>query len=282
MAEKKCIQGRWVEAGDIQWLRGWIQTNWHWSRKRIARELCLRWDWRDQRGRIKDFAARSFLLKLEGRGEIDLPPLRDQYRRAWRKPVAPEDWQEPAGWQAPLKELRPLRIEVIQPGSQAAGRCGFYLSRYHYLGLHVIGENLGYLAIDRQGRELACLLFGAPAWRCTARDQWIGFSGDRTSQGLQRVANNTRFLILPWVKVKRLASHVLGKVAKRINGDWQQKYGHGLDWLETFVETQRFVGSCYKAANWQYVGESQGRSRQDRNHQLQVPAKAVYLYRLGS
>ena len=280
VAQKQCIQGRWIEAEDIQWLREWIQSNAAWSRKQIARELCLRWDWRDQRGRIKDFAARSFLLKLEARGEIGLPPLRDQYRRVWRKPEAPDDWQEPASWQAPLKELRPVGIEVIQAGTQAARRWGFYLFRYHYLGLHVIGENLGYLATDRQGRELGCLLFGAAAWRCAARDQWIGFSGDRSSQGLQRVANNTRFLILPWVKVKRLASHILGKVARRIDGDWRQKYGHGLDWLETFVETQRFAGSCYKAANWQYVGESQGRSRQDRDHHLKVPSKGIYLYRL--
>jgi hypothetical protein len=282
MGEKQCVQGRWIDAGDVQWLRGWIESHMQWSRKRIARELCLKWDWKDQRGRIKDFAARSFLLKLEGRGEICLPPLREAFRRTRRKPSQPEGWEEPPVWQASLKELRPLQIEVIQPASKAAGPWGFFISRYHYLGLHVVGENMGYLIKDREGRELSCLLFGAAAWRCAARDQWIGWSGEALTQGLQRIANNTRFLILPWVQVKGLASHILGKVAKRINRDWEAKYGHGLDWLETFVESRRFVGTCYKAANWQCVGESQGRSRQDRKHQLEVETKGVFLYRLRS
>ncbi len=282
MTEKQCVQGKWIDAEDVQWLSGWIQSNWQWSRKRIARELCIQWDWKDQRGRIKDFAARSFLLKLESRGEICLPPLRGQYRRTRSQPSQPEDWTEPSDWQASLKELRPLQFEVIQPGSSAAGRWGFFISRYHCLGLHVVGENLGYLIKDRQGRELSCLLFGAAAWRCAARDQWIGWSGEDLTHGLQRMANNTRFLILPWIQVKGLASHILGKTARRIGRDWMEKYGHSLDWLETFVETRRFTGSCYKAADWQFVGESRGRSRQDRDHQMKVETKGVYLYRLRS
>lgn len=280
MREKQCIQGRWIGEEEIRWLREWIGSNPGWSRKRIARELCLRWEWRDQRGRIKDFAARSFLLKLQSRGEIALPPLRVHCRRAWPKPETPEDWREPALRQVSLQDLRPLRIEVVAPGSQAARRWRFYLDRYHYLGLHVIGENLGYLAMDRQGGDLGCLLFGAAAWRCAPRDRWIGLSGEPGSQELLRVANNTRFLILPWVSVKGLASHILGAVARRINGDWRAKYGHGLDWLETFVETGRFAATCYKAANWRHVGESRGRGRQDRDHRMRVSPKAVYLYRL--
>lgn len=281
MSKKKCIQGRWVDDEQIRWLRDWIGSNPHWSRKRIAQELCLRWQWKDLRGQIKDFAARSFLLKLESQGEITLPPVRIKRRGSWPKVKAPEDWQEPALWQAPLKELRPLRIELVRAGTQAAERWRFYLSHYHYLGLHVIGENLGYLVMDRQARELACLLFGAAAWRCSPRDQWIGLARGRNWEQLQQVANNTRFLILPWIQVKHLASHILGKVAKRINGDWREKYGHGLEWLETFVESGRFAGSCYKAANWQYVGQTQGRGRQDRDYQRQLCAKAIYLYRLN-
>jgi len=282
MTEKQCVQGRWIDADDVQWLGLWIQSHPQWSRKRIARELCIKWDWRDQLGRIKDFAARSFLLKLESRGEICLPPLREQYRRIRPQPAQPEDWTEPPAWQASLKELRPLQFEVIKPGSCATGYWKYFLSRYHYLGLHVVGENLGYLIRDREGRELSCLLFGAAAWRCAARDQWIGWSGEQLNQGLQRMANNTRFLILPWVRVKGLASHILGKTARRIGQDWMEKYGHGLDWLETFVEIRRFAGSCYKAANWRFVGESRGRSRQDRDHQMEVGTKGVYLYQLRS
>lgn len=280
MNDEQCIQGRWINGQDLDWLRDWIGSNPQLSRKRIARELCLQWDWRDQCGRLKDFAARSFLLKLQARGLIELPPLRQQYRRLRPQPQVPEGWFEPARWQAELGELRPMRIELIQAGTAAAQRWAFYLSRYHYLGLHVIGENLGYLATDRHGRDLGCLLFGAAAWRCAPRDQWIGRSAGSSSQQLQRIANNTRFLVLPWVDVQQLASHLLGKVARRIDRDWHHKYGHGLDWLETFVETHRFAGTCYRAANWCYAGESQGRGRQDRDHCTRLPAKAVYLYRL--
>jgi hypothetical protein len=110
----------------------------------------------------------------------------------------------------------------------------------------------------------------------------LGWNDQARAQGLHQLANNTRFLILPWVRVRYLASHVLGQVAGRIDTDWRLKYGHGLRWLETFVERERFAGSCYRAANWRWVGESRGRSRQDRNHTLQVPIKEVYLYPVGA
>jgi hypothetical protein len=144
----------------------------------------------------------------------------------------------------------------------------------------VVGENLGYLARDAQGRDLACLLFGAPAWRCAARDREVGWSAAERPARLAEVANNTRFLILPWVEVPHLASHLLGVVARRIDADWRDKYGHGLRWLETFVERDRFRGTCYRAANWRCVGQTRGRSRQDRHHGLSVPIKDIYLYRL--
>jgi len=157
----------------------------------------------------------------------------------------------------------------------------FYLDQYHYLKLRVVGENLGYLAVDALGRDVGAVLFGAPAWRCAARDEFLKWGDTQRRQQLYRLANNTRFLILPWVRVAHLASHVLGAVARRISADWQGKYGHGLDWLETFVEKERFAGSCYRAANWQWVGQTAGRSRQDRDHTQRVPIKDVYLYRLG-
>jgi hypothetical protein len=169
----------------------------------------------------------------------------------------------------------------VVAGRATAQRWAFYLDRYHYLGFRVVGENMGYLVSDIRGRELGCLLFGAPAWRCRVRDQYLKWnSADRISE-LSQVANNTRFLILPWVHVPHLASHVLGQAVRRINADWQAQYGHGLKWLETFVDTQRFQGTCYRAANWRYVGQTTGRSRQDRHHKLSVSAKAVYLYPLG-
>jgi hypothetical protein len=174
-----------------------------------------------------------------------------------------------------------VKLEPIFAGSAAAVRWAFYLDEYHYLKLRVVGENLGYLAVDAHGRDVAAVLFGAPAWRCAPRDEFLEWGDTQRREQLNRLANNTRFLILPWVRVPHLASHVLGALARRIRADWQRKYGHGLDWLETFVEHDRFAGSCYRAANWQWVGQTRGRSRQDRDHTQRVPVKDVYLYRLG-
>jgi hypothetical protein len=274
------IQGRSVSADEIQWLAQWIGEHPQWSRKRIARELCLRWDWRDELGRLKDFAARSFLLKLEARSQLTLPPLRIEYRSQRRPPPQPTSWREPSPWQASLEQLAPLSIELVTSASKSAAQWAFLLNRYHYLGLHVIGENLGYLVRDTQGREVACLLFGAAAWRCAARDLYLGWVKPEARQ-LSRIANNTRFLIPHWVRVPHLASHVLSRVTRGINADWQTKYGHALDWLETFIETPRFTGACYRAANWRRVGQSRGRTRQDRYHQIQAPTKDIYLYALG-
>lgn len=280
MESAQRIQGRWVGTEEISWLRSWIDAHRDWSRKRLARELCVTWQWRDQRERLKDFAARSFLLKLEAQGQITLPALRLYNRRAPRSVRAPADWRTPAPWSASFAQLGRVTVEPVQPGTPAARHWAFYLAQYHYLGLHVVGENLGYLARDAQGRDLACLLFGAPAWRCAPRDRRLGWTEAERSTRLHEGTNNTRFLILPWVRVPHLASHLLGAVARRIDRDWRAKYGHGVRWLETFVERGRFAGTCYRAANWECVGQTRGRSRQDRDHDRTVPVKDIYLYPL--
>jgi hypothetical protein len=276
------IQGRRLARDEITWLDQWIQEHRQWSRKRLARQLCELWQWRDDRGRLKDFAARSLLLKLAAQGYVQLPPLQVHKRRAPRARPQWEGWQRPEEWGASLAQIRPVSVEPVSAGSPAARRWGFYLDQYHYLGLHVVGENIGYLAVDAHGREVAALLFGAPAWRCAPRDRFLGWNDPTRRQRLHTLANNTRFLILPWVRVPHLASHVLSQVARRVGADWSVKYGHGLEWLETFVERERFAGSCYRAANWQCVGQTTGRSRQDRDHAHRVPVKDIYLYRLGS
>ena len=155
------------------------------------------------------------------------------------------------------------------------------MARFHYLGFGgAVGENLQYVVRDGQSRPLACLVFGAAAWKCQARDRFVGWTAEQQQQHLGLVANNTRFLILPWVKVPDLGSWILGRVAGRIARDWQSKYGHPVVLLETFVERQRFRGTVYRAANWQPVGVTAGRSRQDRHTCLQVPRKDIYLYPL--
>ena len=276
------VQGREVDEENVRWLSGWIGEHAGWSRRKLAGELCVLWDWRDGSGRPKDLAARSFLLKLEQRGWIVLPPLRE----ACRKPRA--DIRLPAcvpreeRLEAGFGEVGPACLEVVKAGTEAHRRWAYYLSRHHYLGLRVVGQNIGYLATDRAGREVAALLFGAPAWRCAARDGYLQERGFCPAKDLAGIANNTRFLIFPWVRVPHLASHLLGAAARRINRDWREKYGLGLEWLETFVERGRFAGTCYKAANWVHVGVTRGRGRQDRQRHLSVPEKDVWLFPLKS
>jgi hypothetical protein len=181
--------------------------------------------------------------------------------RRWRKQLRAAElalaWAEPEEVKGGLKEFSPVRVEVVKAGTPAAKRWARYVERYHYLGLHVGGENVRYLAQDVRGRDLACVLFGAAAWKCAPRDRHLGITEAQRRAGLQTVANNTRCLILPWVRIPALASHVLGQVARRINADWQAKYGHGLQWLETFVERGRFAGTCYRRR----TGSASGRRR---------------------
>ena len=137
-----------------------------------------------------------------------------------------------------------------------------------------------YLIFDREDRPLACLLFGSAAWKTLPRDEFIGWNVSARKANLNLITNNMRFLILPWVKVPHLASHILGKVARRISSDWIKRYSHPIYMLETFVEKERFHGTCYRAANWTWVGQTKGRSRNDRYTTLKVPIKDIYLYPL--
>lgn len=272
-------QGRVLSDDQLNWLRGWVSEHGSWSRKRLARELCQQWDWRNGRGQLKDFAARSLLEKLEARGVLVLPPLQSQRSHPRPKanfPIA-IDWPtEPI--RGPLSGLEPLQWILPAVGSSEVRRFAAYLRCYHYLGLRWVGENMAYLVRDRQGRDVACLLFGAPAWRTSARDQFLGWDQNQRARGLHYLTNQTRYLILPWVKVAGLASALLSKVCRRLSRDWQGKYGHPIYLVESFVEAGRFAGTCYQAANWLRVGQTRGRGRQGPNPQAPTePIKDVYL-----
>ena len=195
------VQGREVDEEKARWLPSWIAEHGHWSRRRLAGELCVLWDWRDGSGRAKDFAARSFLLKMEERGWVVLPPLREAYRkpRAGIRLCASIPQEE--SLEAGFAEVGPASLEVVRAGTQAHRRWAYYLTHHHYLGLRVVGQNLGYLARERTGREVGALLFGAPACRCAGRVRCLKDRGFCPQKGLARIANNTRFLIFPWVKV---------------------------------------------------------------------------------
>ncbi|MCP5516651.1 MAG: DUF4338 domain-containing protein [Verrucomicrobiales bacterium] len=272
--------------GDLTQVKDLLARHPDWSRYRLSRELAQLWAWRSAAGQLKDMAARSLLLKLEQRGWITLPPCRwasPNRMRHKRPPSLPASFH-PEPLPGPLSALRPLKLSEVSAGP-ATERALFegLLHRYHYLSHRSpVGENLQYLVRERAGRPVACLLFGAAAWQCADRDRHIGWDRATRAAQLPLIANNTRFLILPWIGVPGLASHLLARVSRRVRADWQRKYGHPVYLLETFVETGRFAGTCYRAANWQRVGQTKGRSRQDspEGGALQVPRKDVYLYPL--
>lgn len=280
-AEVLC-QGRRLSPDQLCWLRQWIADHPQWSRKRLSRELCQHWDWRNERGQLKDFAACSLLEKLEARSWVVLPDLRTQHSRPRPKPDQSPPIDGPTAWVCGcLEDIQPLQWIVPTPGSDEAKGFDRYLAHCHYLGLRVVGENMKYLVRDHQGRDLACLLFGAPAWQAGARDVFLGWDQSQRAAGLQYLANNTRYLILPWVKVRGLAAYLLGQVSRLVSQDWQLKYGHPIYLLESFVEQGRFTGTCYRAANWLCVGQTQGRGRQGLNPSAPTePIKDVFLYPL--
>ena len=283
MSENLVVQGRVVGPPDLALIRHWLDQNPGWSRWRLSQVLATHWDWRNGVGQLKDMAARSLLLKLHQRGLIALPPRRQMPTNRMRCPSPPP--AAAAGADRPLDcalaQLGALTVHEVS--TQAAERAWVRaaLGRFHYLGFGgAVGENLQYVARDGQGQPLACLVFGAAAWKCQARDQFIGWSGEQQKRNLGLLANNTRFLILPAVRVPHLASWLLGRVSRRLSRDWQAKYGHPIAALETFVERDRFRGTAYRAANWLAVGSTTGRTRQDRHTCIQAPVKDLYLYPL--
>jgi len=280
MEKTMIIQGREITPEDIEFVREMIKLNPSWGRTRLSKELVALWNWRALSGQLKDMACRSFLLKLERRGYLTLPPRLYSYRKIRKRlpcPYVPHQTTPIAG---KLSRLTPLRIEVVKKKDLLRlFKC--LLSSYHYLGFTgTVGENLKYLVFDKKDNPLACLLFGSAAWKTFPRDNFIGWDEARRRANLHFLTNNMRFLILPWVKVPHLASHLLGRVARRISSDWMKRYHHPIYMLETFVEKKRFRGTSYQAANWIYVGESKGRSRNDRYRSLRVPIKDIYLYPL--
>jgi hypothetical protein len=281
------VQGRWLSPEDLPQLQALIDAHPDWSRHRLACHLCGQWDWRTATGRFKTFAARSLLLTLAGRYGLRLPAVRWAHRSPYPWGVRPPDplrreSPEPIPRvEAPLSALQPLQWRLAPYGSPWRERALVYLRQYHYLGCErPVGSHLLYLVADAQGREVAVHLVGAAAWQCAARDRFIGWSVPARRAHLSRVANHSRFLILPWVRVPHLASHLLGQLVRRLPADWRAQHGESLELLETFVEVGRFAGTAYRAANWRPVGQTRGRSRQEKAHRAGVPPKAVWVYPL--
>ena len=282
--EPICLQGRTLSSDDLARVRALIAEHPQWHRTAISRQLCELWNWRNPLGRIKDMAARTLLLKLQARGLIELPaPQRRTHRpRAQAPPSLPPELPGlfPAAINGSLKLLQPVSLELAHT-PQLRRQLRQMLAQYHYRGFNgAVGENVQYLARDAQGRELAVMVFGAAAWKVADRDRFIGWRPEQRAQRLELIANQQRFLILPWVRVPHLASHLLALASRRLSQDWRSRYGHPIWLMETFVESDRFTGTAYKAAGWLCLGQTTGRTRQDREHTLQTTPKTVWVREL--
>lgn len=283
METERIIQGRCISPDTVAQIRELLAENPAWHRTRLSRELCEQWQWRNAKGLLKDMACRTLLLKLERLGEVRLPPRQRPSQNANRNRHLGEILHESSPVEGDLRVLRPLKIEPLGAGGKDADLFKFLLHRYHYLGhRNCVGENLKYLIMDQSGRLLACMLFGAAAWKAKSRDAFIGWDRQTRERNLPFLSNNTRFLILPWVRVPHLASHLLAQVCRQLSGHWMEKYGHPIHLLETFVERDRFRGTCYRAAGWTHVGATAGRSRNDVHATMSVPVKDVFLTPLTS
>lgn len=280
MDQDLVIRRRVIQPQDLRLIRELIEREGAQGRSHLSNRLCELWDWRQANGRYRQIACRDLLRQLEIRGLIELPPRLWAARRAGyrqRNPIQAPDVLNGALVSSEFREVRgQLRLQLVRDAGQLALYRGL-VGTYHYLGYQqATGAQLKYL-VYFQDRPIACLSFGPAAWKLGPRDEFIGWSPQVREQNLQWVVNNDRFVILPWVQIKSLASFLLGKVVQQLGRDWQAVYGHDLALAETFVEKDRFAGTAYAAANWICVGQTRGRGRNDRTHDHDGPIKTIWL-----
>ena len=256
------------------------------SRTELANSIAELFSWKRPTGRLKTVECRQFLEQLDKAGLIQLPACKTQYRKSLKKSATRFNLIKSNDLiKAELSSLMPIGLELVKTAEQKQA-WREYLDLYHYIGLVTpFGAHLSYFIKSNQfynPKILGCFQFSSPAWKISARDEWIGWNDCQRQRYLQRIVNNSRFLIFPWIKVENLASHVLSLAAKKISTDWDETYGYKPILMETFVDENRFAGTCYKAANWIYVGKTKGRGRMDRENRGQkVAIKKVFVYPLS-
>jgi Druantia protein DruA len=273
--------GRAFTGADLERIREEIVAADPPQRSEIARRVCRALEWTDARGRPKLMSTRVGLLRLHRAGLIELPAASRGNGNGRGLVRGPEVWPEARAVVGTVGPLSALRLEAVSD-PRASRLWNGLIARYHYLGYSPLpGAQLRYLIACEQG-VLGAIGFGAAAWKVAARDRWIGWQPRVREAHLGRVLNNARFLLLPWVQVKNLASKVLSLAAARVVEDFPERYGEPVVLLETFVEVPRHQGTCYRAANWHYRGETAGRGKCDRAHRAALPRKAVYAYPLAA
>jgi hypothetical protein len=265
-------RGRVITPEDITFLRRFIAEHPGMSRRKLSAKVCETWQWRQDNGALRDMVCRGLLLMLHRSGRIALPPV-DYVRH---NPLARRARPAPAlvdatSIEGRLRDLQPLEF---QPVRRTADEPLFnsLMEEHHYLGYEQpVGEHLKYL-VWAKSRPIACLAWSSAPRHLASRDRYIGWSAEARRRNIRLLAYNTRFLILPWVRVEHLASHILGRMTSRISADWQRVYGHPIYLLETFVDPERFRGTCYRAANWVLLGRTTGRGKQSNSY---VPNRSI-------
>lgn len=273
-------RGKVATTEDVAFINQLIFDNPNESRWRLSRRLCEAWNWVQPNGTIRDMVARGFMLELHRAGYIQLPPLKRRILNPFenrREPLHIEIDQKPL--HASLNQIRPLEFRQVRR-SASEKLFNSLMNAHHYLGyIQPVGEHLKYMVYANQ-EPIACLAWSSAPWHIGARDRFIGWSAEERKKNISFIAYNTRFLILPWVRVPHLASHILGCMAKILSSDWEKFYRHPVYYLETFVDKERFKGTCYYAANWIYLGDTTGRGKNDQTNKPNRSIKAVLGYPL--
>ena len=257
-------RGREVGEDDVAFIRDLVARHPEKSRRRLSQELCRAWDWRQQNGVLCDMVCRGLMLALHRQGHLELPPVRHRppnpfVTRARRAPVKVET--TPIVGRLP--DLGPLSFRQVRRTEHEAVFDSL-VEEHHYLGYtQPVGEHLKYL-VKAGDRPVACFALSSAPRHLGPRDRFIGWSKEARKANIRLIAYNPRFLILPWVRVEHLASHLLGRMARRVSSDWEALYGHPVFYLESFVDPGRFPGTCYKAANWRFLGKTTGRGKDDQ------------------
>lgn len=275
-------RGRDIGPDEIQFIGQLIAQHPDLSRRRLSAVLCRAWNWVQPNGALRDMVCRGLLLALHRGGWIQLPEPRKGVLNnviAHRRRRAQEELVDQSPLVSSLEDLGPLKMEQVRR-SQGEDLWAQLLAHYHYLGYgRPVGEHLKYL-VWAQGRPVAALGWSSAPRHLGPRDRYIGWSIQERKAGLHLLAYNTRFLIMPWVRVRHLASHLLGRLARQICADWQAVYQHPVYWLETFIDPARFAGTCYRAANWIDLGPTTGRGHNDHTYRYDQPRKELWAYPL--
>lgn len=276
-------RGRTLTATDIVFIRELIAAHPTLSRRALSAKLCEAWDWRQPNGVLRDMVARGLMLMLHRADHIELPPPRQTSVNPLakrRKPVITDLDIDPTPIECPLSAIQPLEFRLVRR-TKLEPLFGGLIEKYHYLGYtQPVGAHLKYMVFANE-RPVACLAWCSAPRHLGPRDRYIGWSPEARRANIRFVAYNTRYLIMPWVRVPHLASHILGRMVRQLPRDWQEIYGHPLYFLETFIDPALYKGTCYRAANWVPLGLTTGRGKADQTHRANRPLKEVLGYSLA-